>query len=103
MKASRSILIKEEDGRAANQFESEPNDSTSLRRSEGEWRWYTPVRTALEVPFNFRIYLGETHRYQALGVRARTLRNKGLSWVQIGKKLKISDKTAKKAAQTPSI
>ena len=63
-----------------------------------EWRWYTPVRTALKIPFNFRIYLGETHRYQALGDRAKALRDKGLSWVKIGKKLKISDKTAKKAA-----
>jgi hypothetical protein len=61
------------------------------------WRWYTPIRTALERPFNFRIYLSRTHEYQRISAKARQLRAKGLSWSEIGRKLKVTGKTAKKA------
>jgi hypothetical protein len=63
-----------------------------------KWTWYTPIRTALERPFNFRIYLGKTHEYQRISAKARQLRAKGLSWSEIGRKLKVTGKTAKKAA-----
>jgi hypothetical protein len=62
------------------------------------WTWYTPIRTALERPFNFRIYLGKTHEYQRISAKAKQLRAKGLSWSEIGRKLKVTGKTAKKAA-----
>lgn len=65
-----------------------------------KWTWYTPIRTALERPFNFRIYLGKTHQYQRISTKARQLRDKGLSWSEIGRKLKVTGKTAKKAALT---
>lgn len=61
------------------------------------WTWYTPIRTALERPFNFRIYLSKTHEYQRISAKARQLRAKGLSWPEIGRKLKVTGKTAKKA------
>ena len=40
------------------------------------------------------------HLYCQVGAEARELRTKGWSWQKIGKKLKVTDKTAKKAAES---
>jgi hypothetical protein len=41
-------------------------------------------------------YLEDPHQYQLLSAKSKRLRAAGLSWVKIGKQLKVTDKTAKK-------
>jgi hypothetical protein len=61
-----------------------------------EWRWYAPIRTITEAPLEFPLYLEDPHQYQLLSAKSKRLRAAGLSWVKIGKQLKVTDKTAKK-------
>jgi len=50
------------------------------------------------MPMEFALYLEESRKYQLLSAESRHLRAAGLSWVRIGQRLKVTDKTAKKAA-----
>jgi hypothetical protein len=45
----------------------------------------------------------KTHEYQRISAKARQLRAKGLSWSEIRRQLKVTGKTAKKAAITRNI
>jgi hypothetical protein len=72
-------------------------------KSTEKWTWYTPVRTALEKPFNFRVHFDKTYLYQELSSEAQELRSQGLSWVKIAGYLKVTDKTARKAASKGSV
>ena len=70
---------------------------SSPSASDGEWTWWEPIRTISEVPLEFTIPITKTFLFQSLSDAARSLKEKGLSYLAISKILGIDDKTVKKA------
>lgn len=56
------------------------------------------IRTVADIEFNFAAPIENPFLYRILAVKARQLHSLGMSFVEIGKALGITDKTAKKAA-----
>lgn len=68
------------------------------RAKRVEWRGTKGFRTSTDRPFKFKVTNGKVFIYKVIGQQARELRQQGLSWVKVARKLGVSDKTAKKAS-----
>jgi hypothetical protein len=60
---------------------------TQTKGSKNEIRW----------PFEIKITREKTYIYQVIAGEAYELRQQGLSWATVAKKLGVSDKTARKS------